>query len=169
MHEALHVLSRPELATRMVQPGYHQGAEQVVVGGLHLVVADAVEQCSVDEFRPYQPELALSQAGKHPVVGYRFIVELEERNALLVLFYPSVPSLDEQPNLFGIAAAAYHLDALTFPVHFLHYTYRGTARLVQLLLDKHAAKIALFPHTEAVKVELSAGLPRKISTNVETR
>ena len=130
----------------MIQPGYHQGPEQVIVGGLHLVVADAVEQCSVDELRANQPKLALAQACKYLVVCDSFIIKLEKRHASLMLLYPSAPSLDEQAYIFGIAATAYHLDAFPLPMHLLDYAHRGTTRFVLLLLDKHATKIAFFLH-----------------------
>ena len=60
-----------------------------------------------------------------------------------MFLYPSVPTLDEHGNLLGITAVAYQLDALSLPVHFLHDAHRGTARFVQLLLDKHVTKVAL--------------------------
>lgn len=60
VHEALHVLRRPELAPRVVEPGHNQRTEQGVVGGLHLVIAYAVEQYAIDELRSNQPELALA-------------------------------------------------------------------------------------------------------------
>ena len=52
-------------------------AEQGIVGGLHPVIADAVEQCAIDKFWTNQPELALAQTCKHLVVGNGFIIELE--------------------------------------------------------------------------------------------
>ena len=157
VHEAFHVFCRPELATRVIQPCYHQGSEQVIVGGLHLVIADAVEQCSVDEFRPNQPKLALAQTCKYLVVRYCFVIELEKRHACLMLFYPSVSSLDEQTDLFGVTATAYNLDALPLPMHLLDYAHRGTTRFILLLLDKHATKIAFLLHTESVNVEKYGG------------
>ena len=74
-----------------------------------------------------------------------------------MLLYPSVSSLDEQTYLFGITAAAYHLDALPLPMHLLDYAHRGTTRFVLLLLDKHATKIAFFLHMGSVNVENYGG------------
>ena len=152
----------------MIEPGYHQRTEQGIVGGIHLVIADAVEQRAIDEFRPDKPELALAQARKHPVVCCGFIVELEKRHACLVLLNPSVPPLDEQPNLLGITAAAHHLDALPLTTHFLHDAHRGATRFVQLLLDKHATKVVIFLETGAAGGELSGGYPLKIGLSDQT-
>uniref|UniRef100_UPI00359F31BB hypothetical protein n=1 Tax=Prevotella heparinolytica TaxID=28113 RepID=UPI00359F31BB len=161
MHEALHVLGRPELAPRMIEPGHHQGSEQGVVGGLNLVIADTVEQCPIDELRPDKPELALSQACKHPVVCCRFIIELEERHTCPVVFDPSVSSFNEQLYLSGVVTVAYYLYALTFPVHLLHNAHRRSTRFVQFLLDKHAPKIEFCPQTVSEEVELFGGSPHQ--------
>ena len=52
----------------MIEPSHDQCAEQVVVGRLYPVVADAVEQRSVDEFRSDEANLALAQTRKYLVV-----------------------------------------------------------------------------------------------------
>ena len=61
-----------------------------------------------------------------------------------MLFYPSVPSLDEQTYLFGIATTTNYLDTLPLAMHFLDDAHRSAARFIQFLLDRHATKVAFF-------------------------
>ena len=152
----------------MIEPGHDQGTEQGIVGCCYLAIADAVEQCAVDEFRPNQPELTLAQARKHIVVCSGFI-GFEKGKASLVILYPSATLFDELLNLSVITATANHLDALTFSVHFLHDAHGGTARFVPLLFDKHATKIAIFLHMVSGWGRFSCGYPPKIGLNHKTR
>ena len=146
----------------MVEPRHYQGPEQCVIGCIYLVIADAVEQCPVDNLRADQPELTLSQARKYPVVCNGFIIKLEKGNTLLMFFNPSIPSFDEQADFFDITATTYHLDTFPFAIHFLDDAHGGTARFVPLLLDKHTTKVALFsPDTAKWGILSSDGLPKK--------
>ena len=169
MHEALHVLRCPELAARVVEPGYDQGTEQGIVRSLYFIIADTVEQCAIDKFRTYQPELALTQACKHIVVCHGLVVELKKRHTPQVFFYPPVSSLDEHGYLLCVTTTAYHLDTLPFSMQLPHYAHGRTTRLVQLLLDKHATKIAIFLHTGPGKAIFSGGNRHKFAATALAR
>ena len=151
----------------MIEPCHNQGTEQGIVGGLHLVIAYAVEQSAIDELWPNQPELALPQASKYFVVCYGFIIEFEKWHAGLMLLYPPVSALDEHCDLFGITAAAHHLDTLPLATHFLHDANRDTARFVLFLLNKHATKVALILQMTPRKADFLGGGLTKLASVAE--
>lgn len=66
----------------------------------------AVEQCAVDKLRTHEPNLALAQTCKHPVVLHGLVIDFEERQSLQVFLYLSGTLFDIHLNHLTVTAAA---------------------------------------------------------------